>query len=112
MNQLHQSSRIPGAIRLADYRVPDFLVDTVALYIDIRAGITRITADLAMRRNPASGDHQTSLRLDGEGIALREILLDASRSIRTSTNCMKSICRSSAFRNLSVCVPLARSIRP
>ncbi len=76
MNQLHQSSRIPGAIRLADYRVPDFLVDTVALYIDIRAGITRITADLAMRRNPASGDHQTSLRLDGEGIALREILLD------------------------------------
>ena len=47
-------------IYLKDYAVPAFLVERVDLDVDIRADDARVTARLAIRRNPASnaGDAQ------------------------------------------------------
>jgi aminopeptidase N len=71
-----RDNEAPRAVRLADYRVPEFLIDQVDLYVDIRDGATRVTAELALRRNPASERRDAPLRLDGEGIRLLEIALD------------------------------------
>lgn len=71
-----RDNEAPRAIRLADYRVPDFLVDHAELYVDIRDPLTRVTTELQLRRNPASADPGAPLRLDGEGIALIEVRMD------------------------------------
>ncbi|MFZ5698584.1 MAG: aminopeptidase N [Pseudomonadota bacterium] len=70
-----RDNQAPGVIRREDYRAPDFFIDDVALYVDIRAGVTRITTDLVLRRNPVAAP-DAPLRLHGEGMALRELLLD------------------------------------
>ena len=44
--------------RLADYRPPAFLVDAVALDFDIQDKLTRVTARLSLRRNPAADFEQ------------------------------------------------------
>ena len=63
------------AVRLADYRVPDFLVDTVDLTFDLDEAQTVVLSRLALRRNP-EGEPGAALRLDGEGLTLARILLD------------------------------------
>jgi len=63
------------AIRLADYRPPDFLVDSVDLVFDLGEGQTLVKARLALRRNPA-GDAKAPLRLDGEDLELVSIALN------------------------------------
>ncbi|MFM1892201.1 MAG: aminopeptidase [Pseudomonadota bacterium] len=57
----------PRAVRLKDYRPPDYLIDTVDLRFDLRARGTRVQAMLALRRNPAAAPVE-SLRLHGEGL--------------------------------------------
>ena len=44
----------PRETRLADYRPPEFLVDTVELAFDLDEAATRVRSRLAVRRNPAS----------------------------------------------------------
>ncbi len=39
--------------RLADYQPPAYLVDSVALDVDIRDGVSTVTSSLSLRRNPA-----------------------------------------------------------
>jgi aminopeptidase N len=63
-------------VRLADYRPPDFLVDTVDLSFDLADADTRVKARLALRRNPQAGDGRAPLRLDGEGLELVSLALD------------------------------------
>ncbi|MDP2759177.1 MAG: aminopeptidase N [Sideroxyarcus sp.] len=63
-------------IRLADYAPPSFLIDTVVLDIDFRRGDTRVTAQLALRRNPAAHTPAAPLVLDGEELELLGITLD------------------------------------
>ncbi|OJU08860.1 MAG: aminopeptidase N [Caulobacterales bacterium 68-7] len=65
----------PQAIRLADYRPPAFLIDTVGLTFDLAANATRVKARLAVRRN---GDHADPLRLDGEGLKLISVAVDGA----------------------------------
>jgi aminopeptidase N len=65
----------PVPVRLADYQPPAFLVDAVDLYVDIRDGQTRVTAQLALHRNPLRGDGGP-LVLDGTGLETREVALD------------------------------------
>jgi aminopeptidase N len=62
-------------VRLADYRVPAFLIETVHLDIGLDRTQTRIVATLAIRRNPASGEHGP-LRLDGDSLVFVEAWLD------------------------------------
>ena len=54
-----------AAVHLADYRVPDFLVDTTSLRFELGEACTRVSSRLAMRRNP-DGDATAALFLHGE----------------------------------------------
>jgi aminopeptidase N len=65
----------PQPTRLAEYRSPEFLVDTVDLEFDLDPADTRIAAHLALRRNleaPAGAP----LRLDGDELELVSLALD------------------------------------
>jgi aminopeptidase N len=63
-------------IRLADYRPPDFLIDSVALSFELGEDATRVKSRLAVRRNPQSLDKTAPLRLDGEEMELLSVALD------------------------------------
>src|SRR5690348_13442855 len=67
----------PRETRLADYRPPSFLIDTVELAFDLDESATRVRSRLAMRRNPA-GDGDAPLMLDGEDIALVRVAVDGT----------------------------------
>jgi aminopeptidase N len=67
--------KAPQPTRLAEYRPPEFLVDTVDLAFDLDAADTRVASHLTLRRNPeaAAGD---ALRLDGDDLELLRLRLD------------------------------------
>jgi aminopeptidase N len=65
-------------IYLAEYKPPEFLVDTVSLDVDIHPGGTVVRSQLAMRRNPARDDAPADCVLDGEGLQLDAIALDGA----------------------------------
>ena len=65
----------PRPTRLADYRPPDFLVDTVDLDFDLDPAETRVAAHLALRRNPEA-PADAPLRLDGDELELVSLALD------------------------------------
>src|SRR5271166_2272005 len=64
-------------VRLADYRPPDWQVDTVDLDIALDPTATRVRAKLNLRPN-ADGGPPAPLTLDGEGLVLRAIALDGA----------------------------------
>lgn len=66
----------PRTIRLKDYRVPDFLIDTTALHFELHEDRTRVRATLEIRRNPASGDQRAPLKLDGQDLLLRSVSIE------------------------------------
>ena len=70
------STSAPRTVRLADYRLPDFLIDTVDLVFDLREDGATVTSRLAMRRNPATSDPAAPLVLDGQDLKLTGIALD------------------------------------
>jgi aminopeptidase N len=69
-------SNTPQSIRREDYRVPDFLVETIDLDFDLRDDGTTVRSRLAIRRNPDAADQGAPLRLDGDDLKLTELLLD------------------------------------
>ena len=66
----------PQPTRLADYRPPDFLCDTVELVFDLTPADTQVAARLALRRNPEAADRRAPLRLDGDELELIAVALD------------------------------------
>jgi aminopeptidase N len=66
----------PHTTLLADYTPPPFLIDTVDVDIDFRSGEAIVTAQLALRRNPAAHTPDAPLVLDGEELELLGISLD------------------------------------
>ena len=54
-------------VRLADYRPPDWLVETVELDIALHPTATRVRATLALKPNPAAAA-PAPLVLDGDGL--------------------------------------------
>ena len=69
----------PSPTRLADYRPPEFLVDTIELIFDLEPDDTSVAAQLHLRRNPEArraGDGPPPLRLDGDELELLSIALD------------------------------------
>jgi aminopeptidase N len=46
------SSNTPQPIRREDYRVPNFLVDTIDLDFDLRDDGTTVRSRMTIRRNP------------------------------------------------------------
>ena len=64
------------AIFLKDYTPPAFLIERVALDIDIRSNDALVQATLAVRRNPASSAKDAALVLDGDELELVSLRLD------------------------------------
>jgi aminopeptidase N len=67
----------PQPIRLAEYRPPDFLVDTVDLVFELDEEATRVKSRLTLRRNDEA-DKAAPLRLDGEALELVSVALDGT----------------------------------
>ncbi len=73
-------SENPKPVLLADYRLPDFLIDTVDLDIALGPTKTRVTSKLSVRRNPAStSTGKVPLKLDGELLKLESVALDGKK---------------------------------
>ena len=62
-------------VRLSDYRVPDYLIDTVALDVDLARHATRVRSKLVIRANPEAPVGRPLL-LDGDGLVLVGATLD------------------------------------
>jgi aminopeptidase N len=69
----------PQPVRLAEYRPPAFVIDTVDLVFDLGDTETRVKSRLAVRRNPESKDPTVPLTLDGDGLDLVSLALDGER---------------------------------
>jgi aminopeptidase N len=67
----------PTEIRLADYKPPAFLVDTVDLSFDLHADAAKVVSRLALRRNPAR-EPGLALELDGEALTLVGVKRDGA----------------------------------
>lgn len=66
----------PKTIYLKDYKVPDYLITTTDLNVDIHDGYTLVSAMLAFKRNPAAVGCPTSLTLQGADLELISMSLD------------------------------------
>src|SRR5579863_10260640 len=66
-------------IRLADYRPPSFLINSVDLVFDLGEDKTSVKARLAMRRNPAARDEKAALKLDGRDLELVSLALNGEK---------------------------------
>jgi aminopeptidase N len=66
----------PQPTRLADYRAPDFLVDTVDLVFDLGETDTRVASHVKLRRSPQAATPGAPLRLDGDEVELVALALD------------------------------------
>ena len=64
-------------VRLVDYRVPDFLIDSVDLDVSLDRNATRVVSTLSIRPNPA-GSAGAALTLDGDELALVSAELDGA----------------------------------
>ena len=64
-------------VRLAEYRVPDFLIDQVDMDISLSRDATRVVAELSIRPNPR-GQADAPLRLDGDELTLVALTLDGA----------------------------------
>jgi aminopeptidase N len=66
----------PKTVLRSDYRVPDYLIDTVDLSFDLRENGTRVEARLGLRRRGDAGEECVPLVLVGESVELVEIEID------------------------------------
>jgi aminopeptidase N len=62
--------------RLADYRPPAFVIDTVDLVFDLGEEKTSVKSRLSVRRNPAAAERDAALKLDGKELELVSLALD------------------------------------
>src|SRR5580692_7662271 len=76
MLDISADSAPPRPVRLAEYRPPAFLIDTVDLVFELEDSGTRVKSRLRIRRNPESPDRSAALQLDGEELALVSLALD------------------------------------
>lgn len=66
----------PVMTRLADYRVPDYLIDETHLTVELFEDYSLVHSQLVMRRNPQAGAGLPELRLEGQELELLELKLD------------------------------------
>jgi aminopeptidase N len=86
-------SEEPRAVKLADYRAPDFLIDHVDLDVTLDGANTRVTAILDMRPNPAGisgaplvlvGDELVlaePVQVDGAGVTATDVSVTSDRLV-------------------------------
>jgi aminopeptidase N len=66
----------PHDTRLADYRPPAFLVDTVQLAFDLDEAATRVRSRMTLRRNADTNETNAPLTLNGEALTLLRVALN------------------------------------
>ena len=66
----------PRAIRLKDYRPPEFLIDSVLLNVVLEPTRTEVASRLKVRRNPAADTKPAPLVLDGDHLELVSVTID------------------------------------
>ena len=76
MLDAQRDSAPPKTIRLAEYQVPDFLIDTVDLLFELDEDHATVKSRLGMRRNPAADGSTRPLKLDGEALTLVSVALN------------------------------------
>ena len=69
----------PHTVYLKDYRLPDFLVDSVDLHFELGEDETVVRSILAIRRNPQVAATGQALHLDGQGLILDRLVLNGRR---------------------------------
>ncbi len=74
----------PKTIYLKDYAPPPFLVDQIDLKFDIHESHTLVHSRMLISRNPLNP--QIHLRLDGEALELREVILNGEVTTRFGTD--------------------------
>ena len=70
------SAEKPRSTYRADYRPPDYWIDTVDLHFDLGEEQTIVTARLAVRRGEVRVGDIPPLVLDGEDLELKGIRID------------------------------------
>jgi aminopeptidase N len=65
-------------VRLADYRPPDWLVETVHLDVSLHPTATRVHATLSLQPNIAAGASPAAVVLDGDGLNLVSVAIDGA----------------------------------
>lgn len=68
----------PPVIHLQDYRPSPYLIDEVLLDFSLSPKATKVSSKLKMRPNPAAGDNNGELMLDGEMLKLKSIKLNGT----------------------------------
>jgi aminopeptidase N len=63
-------------IYLRDYKVPDYLIDTVNLEFELGEDVTKVTSQLVIRLNPESVSPSHDLILHGQDLTLKSVMLD------------------------------------
>ncbi|SOB79629.1 aminopeptidase N [Sphingomonas guangdongensis] len=77
MDVLATNAAPPPIIRRADYQVPDWLVPTITLDVDLDPAATRVRATLEVARN---GTHARALVLDGDGLEPLAVRVDGANA--------------------------------
>jgi aminopeptidase N len=81
----HRTDAAPAEIRLADYRPPAFLIDTVDVTFELGEAATTVVSRLAVRRNPEA-EPGSPLHLDGEALTLVGLTRDGAPVTPTETH--------------------------
>ena len=74
-----RDSSPPKTIRLVEYQVPDFLIDTADLLFELEETHATVKSRLGMRRNLAAGAGNKPLRLDGEALTLVSVAVNGEK---------------------------------
>jgi aminopeptidase N len=78
MMDRQDADMIPQTIRLADYKVPDYLIDEVDLDIDLTDDFATVINRMHIRRNPDAASGEARLHLDGCHQELLSVRLNGS----------------------------------
>jgi aminopeptidase N len=74
--EIETDEEAPRPVLLAEYRVPDHLIESLDLDVDLDEAGATVTARLKGRRNPEADSTDAPLYLDGQDQELLEVILD------------------------------------
>jgi len=77
-------SEAPQTIYLKDYKVPEYLIDTVALNFNLDEDITHVSTSMSFRKNPVSKQATNSLILVGDQSVVVESILMNGKPLNES----------------------------
>ena len=73
-----KDNQAPKAIHLSEYQVPDYLIETTQLHFNLNPGLTNVTANLAVKRNPKAKTQSAPLVLKGADLELVSLTIDGT----------------------------------